>query len=61
MRASFLESDNAALKEELLIVNYFPVVRSMRFWEELQTLKEKLLVVQMHKAAAGKQLNPSHQ
>lgn len=50
MRASFLESDNAALKEELLIVK-----------EELQTLKEKLLVVQMHKAAAGKQLNPSHQ
>lgn len=46
MRASFLESDNAALKEELLSVK-----------EELQTLKEKMLVIQMHTAAAGKQLN----
>jgi len=45
MRASYLESDNAALKEELLSVK-----------EELQTLKEKMLVVQMHSAAAGNHL-----
>jgi hypothetical protein len=46
MRAGYLESDNAALKEELLSVK-----------EELQTLKEKMLVVQMHNAAAGKRLH----
>lgn len=50
MRAGYLESDNAALKEELLNVK-----------EELQTLKEKMLVIQMHTAAAGKHLNQSHQ
>ncbi|CBY14713.1 unnamed protein product [Oikopleura dioica] len=50
MRAGYLESDNAALKEELLSVK-----------EELQTLKEKMLVIQMHTAAAGKHLNQPHQ
>ena len=66
MRAGFLESDNAALKEELLSVKYVKIQIlfldfSDKFWffnfrEELQTLKEKMLVVQMQSAAAGKRL-----
>ena len=58
MRASFLEKDNAMLKEELLTVKYvFKIIRVQRtqasavlnltnlFREELQSLREKLLLV----------------
>lgn len=50
MRASFLEKDNAALKEELLTVK-----------EELQSLKEKLITVQQHREMSHNKCQSFHQ